>query len=165
MGKYTHLRGQLPTFELESAFQQKVTDAKTAYQALSVADLAREFGMQRKEKDAHEEAIKVINVELEALSQLIVEDLEAGDLQKVQIASGATVYTQVEPYSSVENKEALLAYIKKAKMQALLTLPWQTLNALNKERLIGGKQVLPGSRCFLKTSARLRGANQTNGDE
>lgn len=165
MGKYTHLRGQLPAFELEPVFQQKVTDAKTAYQALSVADLAREFGMQRKEKDAHEEAIKVINVELEALSQLIVEDLEAGDLQKVQIASGATVYTQVEPYSSVENKEALFAYIKKAKMQALLTLPWQTLNALNKERLIGGKPVLPGSRCFLKTSARLRGANQTNGDE
>lgn len=162
--KYIALKGKLPAFELEPEFQSKINSAKAIYSRLTPAELANELALQRKNKNYHEEQIKNTNVELEALSQLIVEHLEADDLQKIQLASGITVYTQVEPYSSLTSNEELMAYLKKAKLTNLLTLHYQTMNALNKERLINGKPVLPGTRCFLKTSARLRGAS-AGGDE
>lgn len=157
--KWAKLRSKLPAFEQPKEWQARVDEIKKVYVGLDTAELAREFSAHRKIKQEHEAVIKDENAELEALSQLLVADLESSETQKMTLTTGETCYISSEPYSTVADKAKLLAYIKKAKMQDLLSLHFQTMNALNKERLASGKEPLPGTTVFLKTSARVRGGN------
>lgn len=163
MGKYDALKGKLPQFQQESSFQAKVDEMKAQFVGLAATDLVREYKLARQQKQDHEEQIADLNVGLEAISQLLVDQMEAGGLMKFSLASGETCFQQTEPYSSIQDQQALLAWIKKQRLQSLLTLQWQTMNALNKERLIAGKPPLPGTQVFLKTSIRLK--NGTNSQE
>lgn len=161
MGKYDALRGNLPAFQQEPSFQQKIDEAKNQYQALEQAELARIYNLERQKKRLLEAQVSEINVNLEALSQILLEHFEATGLSNFQLQTGETCFQQTEPYSSVQDQAALIAYVKKQKMQNLLTLAWQTMNAMNKERLVSGKPPLPGTAVFLKTSIRLRGGSGT----
>jgi hypothetical protein len=165
MGKYDKLKGKLPAFQQEPSFQQKVDEAKSEYLALEPSDLARTFSSVKQRKKSFEDLISIANIELEALSQMLVENFEVTGLSKFQLSTGETCYQQTEPYSSVMDQEALLAWVKKEKMQALLSLAWATMNALNKERLVAGKAPLPGTAVFLKTSVRLRGGSSDSQEE
>lgn len=156
MGKYDAFKSKLPKFQQEPSFQEAVEAVKLQYQALSAAELAKTFSLERRRKKDFEEQLTDLNVGLEALSQLLVENFEAQGLAKLQLASGETAYQQSEPYSSIIDQSALMKWVRKEKLQALLTLQWQTINALNKERLVAGKPPLPGTQVFLKTSVRLR---------
>jgi hypothetical protein len=160
MGKYDKLKGKLPAFQQEASFQQKVDILKSDRSKLEATALVEMFSLARQKKKSFEAEVSEVNIELEALSQLLVENFEASGLAKLQLATGETCYTQTEPYSSVQDQAALLAEIKKQKMQSMLTLAWGTMNALNKERLVAGKPPLPGTQVFLKTSVRLRGGNE-----
>jgi hypothetical protein len=162
MGKYDKLKGKLPTFQQDSTFQQKVDEAKNAYQSRDMTSLVTMCSSVRQKKENLNDQIASLNVELEAISQLLGQHFEDAGLSKLTLEDGTTCYTQTEPYSSVSNQSILLAFIKKQKMSNLLSLAWGTMNAMNKERLVSGKPPLPGTQCFLKTFVRLReGAAQT----
>jgi len=180
-GKYASLRGKLPAFEESQPFQERVNAAKQFVlaqgelrdtdgivvenlNAANVSRLAALFAQRKAQKDAHEEQIAELNVELEALSQLLVEALEDQQIQKVELASGATCYLQDTPYPVVKDREALLAWIKKQKMASLLTIHYQTLKGIVNERLVGGKTVPPGVEVYLKTQARLRNGTSSSED-
>jgi hypothetical protein len=156
MGKYDTLKTKLPKFEQEPTFQAKVDEIKSQYQALDAPELARIYSLERRRKKDFEEQIADLDVGLEAISQLLVDQMEAGGLMKFSLASGECCFQQTEPYSSMQDQQALMTWIKKQRLQSLLTLQWQTMNALNKERLVAGKPPLPGTAVFLKTSIRLR---------
>jgi len=157
MGKYDKLKGKLPAFEQEPSFQQKVEEYKSKCLQLETSELVKMFSSVRQTKKNLEEVISKANIELEALSQLLVENFEASGLTKITLESGLSCFQQTEPYSSVIDQASLLLAVKKEKLQNLLTLSWQTMNALNKERLVAGQPPLPGTAVFLKTSIRLRG--------
>ena len=163
MGKYDQLKTKLQPFALETEYQQKVDEEKKSHIGLSASDLARAFAMIRSMKRDREEQIKKLNVQLEALSQLLVEHLEADAVQKIQLQTGETCYIQSEPYSGIENRDEAIAWLKKHKLSNMLTIQWQTMNAFNKERLVNGEPPMPGTKVYLKTSARLRGGNN-NGE-
>lgn len=165
MGKYDKLKSKLPAFQQEPTFQAKVDEAKSRYQALEATELVRTFNSERHKKKSFEEAIASSNIELEALSQLLIQNFEASGLSKLTLESGLSCYQQMEPYSSIQDLQTILAFIKKQKMQNLLTLQWQTMNALNKERLVEGKPPLPGTQVFLKTSIRLRNGSSETSEE
>jgi hypothetical protein len=156
MGKYDALKTKLPKFKQEPTFQQAVDAVKIQYQALDAPELARIYSLERRRKKDFEEQIADLNVGLEAISQLLVEQMEAGGLMKFSLASGECCFQQTEPYSSIQDQQALMAWIKKQRLQSLLTLAWSTMNAFNKERLMAGKPPIPGTQVFLKTSIRLR---------
>jgi hypothetical protein len=160
MGKWTAFKSKLSAFELEPDYAAKVEAAKGAYIGLSTAEMAWEFSLNRNTKQKLENEIKLTNIELEALSQLLVNDLESSDMQKVQLTSGETCYINSEPYTTVIDKEKLMAWVKKSKLQNLLTLPWQTLNGMSKGRLLSGREPISGTSVFLKTAIRIRGGNQ-----
>lgn len=159
MGKWDALKGKLPAFEVEPEYQQKVDEAKLSYVALDAADMARAYKLRREAKRDLEEIISSHNLHLEALSQLLINNLEAESLQKIQLGTGETVFLQSEPYSSVIDKKKLMDYIKKNKMTDCLIVHFKTLGSLNKERLINGQAPLPGTKVFIKTAARIRGGN------
>lgn len=161
MGKYAALKSTLPKFELEPDFRQKVDAIKSKFIGCDAVELARSFAMARKEKQTLEAEIKSQNVELEALSQLLVENLEGAEIQKIQLATGETCYLQDEPYASIEDRSQVMAWMKKHKLTAMLTVQWQSYNAMVKDMLVQGKAVPPGTKVYMKTSARLRGGNST----
>lgn len=149
----------LPKFEGEKEWQNKVDEEKAQYLGLTTSELARAFALIKASKEALEDRIKILNITLEALSQLLIENLEDAEIQKVTLDSGATVYINSEPYSSVEDKEKLMAWIKKNRLTNMLMVHFKTLGALNKERLVNGKAPLPGTKVYIKTSARIRNAS------
>lgn len=170
MGKYASLRGRLPAFEEETSYQQKVDAAKQLIldsaenaEAANVNRLAKLLGERKSQKDELEAVISGYNVEIEALSQLLVAALEDQNIQKVELASGAVCYLQDTPYPQVRDREALMAWIKKTRMASLLTIHYQTLKGLVNERLVNGQAAPPGVEVYLKTQARIR--NSKNGDE
>lgn len=168
MGKYSKLRGVVPTFEEDVSYQAKVNDAKQLLlsaenlEAANVNRLAALFAARKAMKDAHEETISELNVEIEALSQLLCDALEDQSIQKVELASGAVLFLQDTPYPKVVDKEALLEWIKKNKMSSLLGINHQTLKGLTNELLVSGKPAPVGVEVYLKTQARIR--NAKNGD-
>ena len=164
MGKYDSLKGKLPEFEQESSFQQKVSERKAPIQTLDAPNLARMFSLARQTKKKLEAEISIQNIELEALSQLLVENFEASGLANLKLATGELCYPQTEPYSLLKNEEEENLFLKKNKMEKLKKLPWQTRNAINKERLVAGKPPMPGSEVFLKTSMRLRGGTDSESE-
>lgn len=159
MGKYNGLKHTLPKFELEPDFRAKVEEAKSSYIGLEAPDLAREFKLQRNGKQLLEANVKNINVHLEALSQLLVENLEGAEIQKIKLASGETVYLSDEPYTCIVDRGVLMDWLRRKKLTQLFTVQWQTLNAMTKDMLIQGKPTPPGTTVYMKTSARLRGGN------
>jgi hypothetical protein len=155
------LKAILPRFEQPPDYQAKVEVAKSDYQALSAPELVRAFSMQRHEKHNLEDLIKVHNVHLEALSQLIIETLEAEGIQKLTTDGGETVYINTESYATVTNKGLLMGWIAEQDLAELLSINFRTLNSLVKEMLTQGKEVPAGVSVFLKTSARVRGTLDT----
>jgi hypothetical protein len=170
MSKYTALRSRLPAFEQPQAWLDKVNEWKQQFigttdgRHANPAFLARAYADVDAKKKELEERIAQYNIELEALSQLGVEALEENGLQKIDLASGGYVSISDKPYTSVENRAAIFAWIKKNKLQDLLSVNYQTLSGMNNERLVAGKPLIPGTKCFMKTRLIVRGVGK-NGDE
>src|SRR6266705_497324 len=106
--KYARLRNSLPAYEQESTFQMKVEEwKKHSYgenpEDANLSSLTATFTAKRQEKEILEEEISEINVSLEALSQMIVANMQANEQDSVRLSSGATVFLSYEVYPSVED--------------------------------------------------------------
>lgn len=171
MGKYTHLRHKLPAFEVsaeasgQAAWFAKVTEWKQEFlgtengENANASRLATEYALRDRRKKDLESQISQLNIELEALSQLGVEAMESDGTQKIDLASGGSVSIKDTPYTSTEDREKVFDWIKKNKMKSILTVNYQTLSAINNERLVAGKEVIPGTKVFLKTKLLVRGVS------
>lgn len=159
MGKWAAQEGSLPAFEQEPEYQIRVQVVKDLLVEIEPPILVQKFAEARAQKQELEAQIKDLNVSLEAYSQLLCEKLDAQGLQKIQLDGGITCYTQVEPYSSVSDRAALVDFFRKKRLFNLLSVAWQTINSMNKERLQDGEPPLPGTSVYLKTSARVRGGS------
>lgn len=157
--KWSKLKDKVPPFEIPPEWAAKIDEAKATYIGLNTAELAREFVLHRNVKKNLENQVKLENTEMEALSQLLVSELEGTAMAKVTLLTGETIYVNSEPYATVEDKPKMMAWLKKSKLQSLLSLNYQTMSGLVKEYLAAGKEPPPGIKVYLKTSARVRGGN------
>jgi len=170
MGKWTKLRGKLEVFQNEPEWQQKVDAFKLQFlgtdntRDASPAMLGKEYALRKRKKDELEDKIKALNVELEGLSQIIVEVLEDEEIQKIELASGQTIGISDEPYPWVADRQKFFAFIKRTGQASLLTVHFQTMKALVKGYLEQGKPAPPGIKVYLKTSATLRNARNGDGE-
>jgi hypothetical protein len=158
--KYSGLKDKLSPFSQPQDFQQRVDEIKKTFSGQNVTQLARAFSHERREKQQLEAQVKIQNVALEALSQLLLEQLEASEISKFTLDSGETLYISDEPYISTEDKGKLMTWLKKHKLQSMFTVSWQSLNAFCKESMINGKPLPDGTKCFMKSSIRMRGGSQ-----
>ncbi len=157
--KWAGLKGKLPAFEQPKEWQVKIDEVKKSYVELSPVELIQGYDLQRDVKRKLEERVKFQNTMLEALSQLGVVELEATDTQKLTTSKGLIGYIGSEPYSTVSDRELWLKYIRASKQTSLLTVMWQTQNAIVKECLMAGKPVPPGLTVYYKTALHVRGGN------
>lgn len=180
MGKYTKYRGQLPRFQNEKSYQLKVDDAKRkvlglatgqkpgarAAEAANVAKLARQFAQTKRAKKKLEDKITALNVDLEALSQLLVDRLETEETQKVELRGGIVISLKDDPYPQVVDRRKIFAWIKQRRMVDLLSVHHQTLKGLINDALAAGRKPdVPGVEIFMKTSAKCTGLKLNGGGE
>jgi len=160
MSKWSSLKNRYPRYAKGDAdYLEKVSEARAAHAADPFHLLIERFAGLRAEKERLEERIARLNVELEALGQLLLDQFEAQDLTSVRTSAGQLLYVQVTPHVSVADREKLEAYLDEhADLQYLYHVNWQGLNILVKELLEKGRdgEVPPGVGVFLKSDVRIR---------
>ncbi len=182
MGKYTSWRHKLPAFETSTlepglaAWYGKVNEWKKKFlntpclenaggKGPTTTGVASMYADRDAKKKQLEAEISQLNIELEALSSIGVDLLEDAGLQKIDLATGGYVTISDKPYTGTEDREKVMAWIKKNKLTSLLTMNYQTLSGMNNDRLIAGKPLIPGTKITIKTKLVVRGVNGNNGDE
>lgn len=118
------------------------------------ADLVSRYMELRDEKAKAEEVVKDINVDLDAVQELIANQFEAEGVEALRTTEGL-LSMYVEPYTSVEDHDALREWCIKQGLERSLQLPWQTVNSLTKQLLEDGKPEPDGVTIFAKTKFRL----------
>lgn len=117
-------------------------------------DLVNKYIELRDEKNKIEAMLKDVNVDLDAIEGLVAEHFERNGIEQVRSTDGL-VSVYVEPYTSVQDPDALREWCIKEGLARSLTLPWQTVNSLTKQRLEDGLPEPTGVTVFAKTKFRL----------
>jgi hypothetical protein len=167
MGKWDYLRSKYPKVPVDADYQQKV-DAildtvaegyNLKLRDLPDADLKNVYVEKRAELDGLNAQVKTLTLEIEAITRLMVEHMEEEGQSNITFEDGISIGHSVEPYPFVEDQSKLLQWVKDNKMEAMLTLNYQTMSSLVKERLEGKvNEPLPdGVNVFMKDKLSCRG--------
>jgi hypothetical protein len=152
MGIWSGLRKTAPAAPVDESFQSRVNQEAEELRPLSTTEKARLYCKHRDLKDKLEEEIKKLNVCIEALSQLMIKELEADGLEQVRLDTGDLITIKDEPYVSVEERPTFIAWIRQTGQEDLLTVHYQTMSSMTKKMLQNGENPPPGLRVFLKQS-------------
>jgi hypothetical protein len=161
LGKYSHLTPHLPKYQdPDISYQEKVNAVKAEILKdnpdILPSDLGRMFNELKTLEEQAEEQLKIIQLRKAAVEQLTVDALEKVGLTQIRLADGPSLTVQVEPYASVKDKAVFRKWVDDNNLSASLSLPWQTLNAIAKERLLAGEPEPDGVTIFAKSKLVTR---------
>jgi hypothetical protein len=202
VGKWSSLKGTLPPLPGESPqWMDKVRAEKDeivrGVTANPLTFYTSEYNAARAEKDKLGEREAALNIRIEALQQLILSALEESG-SDIWRGNGYSFSEKPEPYASIQNKldvnehflplsaieqaviDGDVAYARELLDRAkqnlgIVSIPWQTLNALVKAEAEAGELMLeeregeetpvvrcsiPGVNVFLKSSINRRKAGE-----
>jgi hypothetical protein len=157
--KYAGVIDQLPKMlNTEPAYQEKVNAVKLnlAGEFASASALASEYVMLRGEEDQLDEQLSSLHLRMAAIEQMTTEQFEAEGATSMKLVSGHSLSVQVEPYTRVVDKDATRLWAIANGLERSLALPWQTLNAISKERLLAGEPGPDGTELSARTKLVLR---------
>jgi phage host-nuclease inhibitor protein Gam len=165
MGKYDKVNKRLDKYQEPKSQQDRLDDEKLRLAKEynlhnpKASDLVALYVNARKNKDALEEELKAVNMEVEALTQMVIAAYEVEGVDSMRMPDlGFSVWQQDEPYVSTTDRDALLDWVKTEGLERSLQLPWQTLNAITKERLLNGEPEPPGTKTWLRQKLVMRKA-------
>lgn len=146
MGKHDALVARLPKAgpEGEPKFRERVEAYKrglTSEGPMKPAQIAAQYADARQRKDALAAQESTINVEIQALEELLHTTFEEEGLASLRLADGSSVSVSREPNAAILDKARLLAWAKANGYEGMLTMAWQSVNALAKEILSEGGDV------------------------
>ena len=178
--KYSEFYGVLPPkdpFEDKPGMRERIEAAKERYMAvcaacslmhadtatkydhdflgLSIAAFGRFIRTEKDVKEKLEAEVSEHEVEIAALSELIFPDMIAQRVENIRVEGAGTLYPRFDPMVTVRDKEVFRKWCIENGFEEQLALPWSTANAVAKERLEAGKEEMPGTELYLKTSAVL----------
>lgn len=162
-GKYEKVIHTLPrTFAVEPGQQDKIDAVKRAVVenwreenfrndgTPPASYLAREWADLRTLKDSLEAQLSDANTQIDAFTQMMVDQYEAEGIEKLHLDTGEAPRVQYEPYASVENADTFRSWCIKSGYERSLQLPWQTRTAIAKEHLLNGEPLPPGLKVWNK---------------
>jgi hypothetical protein len=179
-GKYAHLIHKLPKIVSTepTEYQDKIELLKAQLQhsltEISPVEYARVYRETLNAKAELEAEVYAANMQLEALSQLLIESQERQEdgwglygspETTLRLANGDSVRVQPEPYTTTENRDLTRDWFIQEGLTRLLSVPWQTLNTYNKERLLHGAPEVPGTKIYVKTKLVYTPLKQESIDE
>jgi hypothetical protein len=129
---------------------------------LPTAEVETLYNKVRKGKEDLDAQLSKANLELEALTQLIVERYEDDGVTSKKLKDGTSLGVSVEPYPTVipEKKDEFLAWVKAEGMESLLSLNYQTMAKIVKARLESGQLLPPGIDVFCRNKLTRRGGKK-----
>jgi hypothetical protein len=153
-GKYGKIVETLPRYTTSDvSYQERVNQVKAKLVRegpCSATELAQRYADLRREKAKLDEEESAINLQIEGVSQLLADAYEAEGITSLRLADGATVRVQPEPYAQVDDRETFRSWCIAQGLERLLILPFPTMNAITKERLLNGEPEPDGVRVFVK---------------
>lgn len=155
--KWESYKGVLPQYSKEDSPERtqlideiRQTLADKTNEEISVMMRDKEY-----EKDALEEKISAINVELDAY-QILVGRFENSSVQSLRLSTGELVYMKDEPYAKVVDQEKNNIWAMTAGLDELRRIPWSTLNSICKQRMEDGLPIPDGVEVYLKSQVVMR---------
>jgi hypothetical protein len=134
--KWQGLKEKLKPFQIDSERQKKIDEAKSAYIALSPTELARAFKMKRDVKDELKKQDHENNIEIDAISQLLVSALESSDVQLIKLESGMSCGLETQPNIKIIDAAQYGKWSHSTKIKPLLTLNAKVRDAFVKEEVM-----------------------------
>lgn len=177
MGKWSQFKDAYPRTPLDAERQDKINAVLNSEHEMKVGEhlgvdlttptkikdmpdamLAAIYGKLREKKDFHNSEISVLELEIEAITQLFVQRFEDEGIQSQRFEDGVLISISDAPYPVVKDKLALREWINKNDLTDLLSVNYQTLASLVKERLSGAvNESLPdGVDVYMKTTLSRR---------
>jgi len=101
-----------------------------------------------------------VKLDTRACAALLEEKLAEAGIDKFTLKDGGTISLNPEVYSSIEDQAALLSWIKSHGMEHLLTLNYQTLSGMVKDRVANGEELPDGVSIFLKEKVHRSGGQK-----
>lgn len=164
--KWDKLKGKYPPTPLGSMghardpkFVELVDAAKAEYSCLTLGELMTELNNVDTQKDELAAAEKEVNVKIEALGRLILGIFETQDTTSVKTSFGKTVYTRIEPYVGIENREQFESHIENIPdYDYLWSVHPSSLASLVKDMIEKGldDQIPPGLKIYLKSQICIK---------
>jgi hypothetical protein len=151
MGKWSNLKEKLVKFVEEPKYQQRIDAMKPLYQPKGREGMFKELAALKVKKEKVEEQLKDINLRVAAIDQLLVTDLEGANEAAVKTKLG-TFSLKDSPYPKVVDQRKLLEWVHDNKLDEILTVSYQTMAAMCKDRLQKGEDVMDGVEVYMKTS-------------
>lgn len=179
MGKYSkELLDELPQYRGSEATYQDKVDIKAREIYTRFADnnpaptplvFATEYQRLREKKDEINKQLSEVNLELEAVSQILIVEFETRGLTKLRFSLDASdkrlIYIQSEPYAQVQNTDEFRLWCVKNGLERSLQLPFPTTNSITKQRLLAGEPEPDGVVAFMKTKIVFRRKGESGEDE
>lgn len=156
MGKYDEVVDKLPMLPAEEPAYQAKVEAKQREifgeigSALSSGSIAQLYATSRMEKEELEKKLYEVNLELNAITQMLVDRYEIDGINSLKLDSGETIRLQYEPYAVVEDREKVWQWCKDNGHEREMQLHWSTLNTITKDRLLQGQSEPDGVRAYVK---------------
>lgn len=157
--KYAGVIDKLPRMlSTEPDYQGRVNLVKNvlAVDFPTAAAQTAEYVKLRAEEAELDEQLSAVHLRKNALEQLITDQFEAEGMSMMKLETGQSVSVQVEPYAQVTDREALRTWAISNGLERSLALPWQTVNALTKERLLAGDSEPDGAQAHARAKIVLR---------
>lgn len=155
MGKYTKVIVGLPRILSSDAARQVKVD-RVKQELLNnlprhASAFAQRYASLRAEKEHLKNELKAVELELEAVTQLLTDIYEAEGVQSVKLRSGAVIRQQVEPYAQVRDRDEFRIWCLRNELERSLMLPWPKTNAITKDMLLKGLNPPQGVDVFQKS--------------
>lgn len=149
--------GRLPSHGEASREEALVAlRTKILEESFTPAALARYWADKRAALVAAEDVVSGLNLEIEAVSTLLVSAYETADVTSQTLMDGRSISVQPEPHAQVEDREAFRLWCLANGYERELTLSWQTANAVTKERLLRGEPEPEGVKAYIRYKLILR---------
>jgi hypothetical protein len=126
-------------------------------EATHPVDIAKTYGMLRREKKVYQDALYALELRIDAHEQLLVDSQEGGapgwgeygaTSKTLRLQNGGSVRVQGEPYGSVNDKESFRLWCIANGYERQLQLHAGTMNSIVKERVKEGAELPDGVEAF-----------------
>ena len=164
MGKYTVVSSNLPPLQpTDKSYQDKVEEHKATLSTFTPKAILKLYVKQRKVRNKAKDNLGQANLELEAISQLLIEQFEAEGIESKKLETGESLSVHPEPYPVINNNEVFRLWCVKEGLERLMKLPWQSTSAIVKERLLNGEAEPPGVTTYSKQKISFRKGQNAQG--
>lgn len=167
MGKYSHLRGSLTTFQEEPSYQQKLDEEKARLNLDTMNDgqLALAYNDAKRFKKSLEAELKVANLTVTAIDQHIVKKLESQGMTQMRHVVAGLLSIKDTPYVSIIDQPAMMQWVRETNRESLLTVNYQTMSGIVNTMLIDGQPPPKFVKVYMKSNIGQTGANKGGDDE